>query len=144
VVETIPGLVHQQYGINLIPLSQLLNLAMASKPSLKSEPKLKEVDDNIPSCFTDTQGIITSTMNDLPGYHVVKVLGTVYGITVRSRNWGANLGAFLRSSVGGEIRYFTNLMYTSRNSAVERLVGECMQRGGNAILALRFDQGDVG
>lgn len=96
-----------------------------------------------PSCFVDTHGVITSTMNDLPGYRVVKVLGTIYGITVRSRNWGADIGAFLKSSVGGEIRYFTNLMYASRNSAVERLVGECMQRGGNAIIAMRFDQSEV-
>jgi uncharacterized protein YbjQ (UPF0145 family) len=95
------------------------------------------------SCFVDTHGVITTTMNDLPGYRIVKVLGTIYGITVRSRNWGADIGAFLKSSVGGEIRYFTNLMYTSRNSAVERLVGECLQRRGNAIIAMRFDQSEV-
>lgn len=83
-------------------------------------------------------------MNDVPGYRVVEVLGTIFGITVRSRNWGADLGAILKSSVGGELRYFTNLMYTSRAEATERLVGECMKRGGNAIIALRFDQGDVG
>ncbi|PMD16765.1 UPF0145 domain protein [Hyaloscypha hepaticicola] len=99
--------------------------------------------DASPSCFTDTNGVITSTMNDIPGFRVVKVLGAIYGITVRSRNWGADIGAFFRSSVGGEIRYFTNLMYTSRNAAVERLVGECLQRGGNAIIALRFDQSEV-
>ena len=95
------------------------------------------------SCFVDTHGVITTTMNDLPGYRIVKVLGTIYGITVRSRNWGADIGAFLKSSVGGEIRYFTSLMYTSRNSAIERLVGECMQRGGNAVIAMRFDQSEV-
>ena len=99
--------------------------------------------DETPSCFVDTHGVITTTMNDLPGHRIVKVLGTIYGITVRSRNWGADIGSFLKSSVGGEIRYFTNLMYTSRNAAVERLVGECMQRGGNAIIAMRFDQNEV-
>ncbi len=41
-----------------------------------------------PSCFVDTHGVITTTMNDVPGYRVVKVLGTIYGITVRARNWG--------------------------------------------------------
>lgn len=82
-------------------------------------------------------------MNDMPGYRVTKILGTIYGITVRSRNWGAGLGAVLKSVVGGELKFFTNLMYTSRNAAVERLVGECMQRGGNAVIALRFDQADV-
>lgn len=97
-----------------------------------------------PSCFTDTHGVITSTMNDLPGYRVVRVLGTIYGLTVRSRNWGADIGAFVRSAVGGEVKIFTNVMYTSRNDAVERLVGECLQRGGNAIIAMRFDVSSIG
>jgi uncharacterized protein YbjQ (UPF0145 family) len=96
-----------------------------------------------PSCFVDTHGIITTTMNDLPGYRIIEILGTVFGITVRSRNWGADIGAIVKSAVGGELKFFTNLMYTSRGEAMERLVGECMQRGGNAIIAMRFDQGEV-
>lgn len=99
---------------------------------------------NTPSCFTDTHGVITTTMNDLPGYRIKTVLGTVYGLTVRTRNWGADLGAVVRSTVGGEIRPFTNLMYNSRNEAVERIVGECMGRGGNAIIAMRFDVASFG
>jgi uncharacterized protein YbjQ (UPF0145 family) len=104
----------------------------------------KKDDKDVPSCFTDTHGVITSTMNDLPGYKVTKILGTVYGITVRARNWGADIGGGLRTAVGGEIRIFTNLMYTSREEAMERLVGECMSRGGNAIIALRFDIATLG
>ncbi len=46
--------------------------------------------------------------------------------------------------MGGELKYFTSMMYTSRNSAVERMVGECMGRGGNAVIALRFDAGEIG
>jgi uncharacterized protein YbjQ (UPF0145 family) len=112
---------------------------MASKSKAVAKERGREDSlAEIPSCFVDSHGVITTTTNDIPGYRVVKVLGTIYGITVRSRNWGADIGAFLRSSVGGELRYFTNLMYTSRNDAVERLVGECMQRGGNAILAMRL------
>jgi uncharacterized protein YbjQ (UPF0145 family) len=76
-------------------------------------------------------------MNDLPGYRIVKILGAVYGLTVRSRNWGVDIGAILRSVVGGEIGLFTRLMYSARNEAVERLVGECLGRGGNAVVALR-------
>jgi uncharacterized protein YbjQ (UPF0145 family) len=105
----------------------------------KAQPPPPELLKDVPSCFTDTHGVITSTMNDIPGYRIVRVLGAIYGLIVRSRNWGADLGAFVRSAVGGEIKIFTNVMYTSRNDAVERLVGECMQRGGNAIVAMRFD-----
>ena len=110
----------------------------------KSKAPPPELLRDVPACFTDTHGVITSTMNDIPGFRVVKVLGTIYGLTVRSRNWGADIGAFVRSAVGGEIKIFTNVMYTSRNDAVERLVGECMQRGGNAVIAMRFDVGALG
>ena len=96
-----------------------------------------------PACFTDTHGIITATTNDIPGYRIVRVLGTVYGLTVRSRNWGVDIGVALRSAVGGEMRSFTKMMYTARNAATERLIGECMGRGGNAIVAMRFDASEI-
>lgn len=62
-------------------------------------------------CFTETNGVITSTMNDIPGYRVVKVLGAVYGLTVRSRNWAAALGMVLKSVAGGELRWFTDMVW---------------------------------
>jgi uncharacterized protein YbjQ (UPF0145 family) len=96
------------------------------------------------ACFVDTHGVVTTTMNDLPGYKVKEIFGTVYGQTVRSRNWGADLSAVARSTVGGELRTFTKLMYNSRNEALERLIGECMGRGGNAVIALRFDVSSFG
>ncbi|EOO02643.1 putative upf0145 domain-containing protein [Phaeoacremonium minimum UCRPA7] len=94
-------------------------------------------------CFTETGGVITTTMFDVPGYRIVKMLGTVYGITVRSRNWAAGLGMVLKSVVGGELRWFTNMLYTARNDAIGRIVDECKSRGGNAIIALRFDTGGM-
>lgn len=107
-------------------------------------PKGQPSEDEMFACFTDTHGVITSTMNDIPGYKVKKVLGTVYGLTIRSRNLGAGLGGVIRSMAGGEIRIFTKLMYNARNEAAERLVGECMSRGGNALVAIRFDIADMG
>ncbi|KAH8675933.1 hypothetical protein BX600DRAFT_189907 [Xylariales sp. PMI_506] len=95
-------------------------------------------------CFTETNGVITTTMFDIPGYRVVRVLGAVYGITVRSRNWAASLGMVAKSIVGGELRWFTSMLYSARNDAVSRVVAETQARGGNAIICLRFDQGDTG
>ncbi|CAK7563494.1 MAG: hypothetical protein SEPTF4163_001363 [Sporothrix epigloea] len=95
-------------------------------------------------CFTETNGVITSTMNDIPGYRVVRVLGAVYGLTVRSRNWAAGLTMVLKSIAGGELRWFTHLLYSARNDAISRIVKECQSRGGNAVIALRFDAGDMG
>ncbi|KAL5347540.1 hypothetical protein V496_08352 [Pseudogymnoascus sp. VKM F-4515 (FW-2607)] len=110
------------------------------KPSTE---EAKALASESPSCHVDTHGVIVSTMNDIPGYRVTNVLGTVYGLTVQSRNWGADIGAILRSIVGGEIKLFTNLMYRTRNTAQERVVGEALGRGANAIIALRFDAAEL-
>ncbi|KAK3393505.1 putative heavy-metal-binding-domain-containing protein [Podospora didyma] len=95
-------------------------------------------------CFTETNGVITTTMFDVPGYRVVRVLGTVYGLTVRSRNWAASMTMALKSIAGGELRWFTNLLYNARNDAITRVVAETQSRGGNAIIAMRFDTGELG
>lgn len=94
-------------------------------------------------CFTETQGVITTTMFDLPGYKVTRVLGTVYGITVRSRNWATSFGMILKSIAGGELRWFTNMLYTCRNESIGRAVQEVQNRGGNALVAMHFDQGEL-
>ncbi|RDA88718.1 hypothetical protein CP532_4074 [Ophiocordyceps camponoti-leonardi (nom. inval.)] len=83
-------------------------------------------------------------MMDLPGYRVVRVLGTVYGISVRSRNVAARLGMVMKSLAGGELRWFTSMLYSCRNDSISRVVDECKRRGGNAIICLRFDAGDMG
>ncbi|KAB8349849.1 hypothetical protein FH972_023862 [Carpinus fangiana] len=96
------------------------------------------------SLLQDDSGVIAVTMNEIPGYRVTRVLGTVYGLTVRSRNWGADIGSFFRSSVGGELKWLSELAYKSRNTAVERMISDCIGHGGNAIIALRFETTEVG
>ena len=88
--------------------------------------------------------LITPATFDVPGYRVVRTLGAVYGLTVRSRNWAAAFGMVLKSVAGGELRWFTTLMYSCRNDAVGRMVSECTARGGNAIVGLRFDAAELG
>jgi uncharacterized protein YbjQ (UPF0145 family) len=88
--------------------------------------------------------MIVSTMNDLPGYRVDEVLGEVTGLTVRSRNVGAQLGAGLKSIVGGELKGLTKQLQQSRDEAKQRLVEAAEAVGANAILAMRFDSDEVG
>ncbi len=64
-------------------------------------------------CFTETNGVITTTMFDVPGYRVVRVLGAVYGLTVRTRNWAASMGMAFKSAIGGELKWFTNMVSIS-------------------------------
>ena len=88
--------------------------------------------------------MLITTTNDLPGYEVEEVLGEVFGLTVRSRNVGSQLGAGLKSLVGGELKGMTKALADSRAQVIERLTEEAQSRGGNAILAMRFDTSEMG
>jgi uncharacterized protein YbjQ (UPF0145 family) len=88
--------------------------------------------------------MLITTTNDLPGYEVDEVLGEVFGLTVRSRNVGSQLGAGLKSLVGGELKGMTKALVDSREQVIERLTEEAQKRGGNAILAMRFDTSEMG
>ena len=83
-------------------------------------------------------------MNDLPGYEVTEVLGEVFGITVRSRNVGSQLGAGFKSLVGGELRGMTKTLAESRTEAQNRLSEAAEAKGGDAVLAMRFDASEFG
>lgn len=86
---------------------------------------------------------IVTTTNELPGYEVTQVLGEVFGLVVRARNAFSNFGASLRTVFGGEVKGYTQLLADSRNQAIERLKLAAMERGGNAVLAMRFDCNEI-
>ena len=88
--------------------------------------------------------MIISTMNDLPGYQIDEVMGEVFGLTVRSRNVGSQIGAGLKSLVGGELKGMTKMLASGRDDATERLVEAAGGKGANAILAFRFDTSELG
>jgi uncharacterized protein YbjQ (UPF0145 family) len=88
--------------------------------------------------------MIISTMNDLPGYEIEEVLGEVFGLTVRSRNIGSQVGASLKSLVGGELKGMTKMLAEGRQHATDRLIEEAEGKGANAILAFRFDTSELG
>ena len=83
-------------------------------------------------------------MNDLPGYQIEEVYGEVFGLTVRSRNIGSQLGATLKSLAGGELQGMTKMLADGRKDATERLVQEAEAKGANAIIAFRFDTSELG
>ena len=88
--------------------------------------------------------MIISTMNDLPGYQVDEVLGEVFGLTVRSRNVGSQIGASLKSMVGGELKGMTKMLLEGRAHAQQRLEEEAIAKGANAVIAFRFDSSELG
>jgi uncharacterized protein YbjQ (UPF0145 family) len=88
--------------------------------------------------------MMISTMNDLPGYEIEEVKGEVFGLTVRSRNVGSQIGASFKSLVGGELKGMTKLLAEGRDHATERLVEAAEAKGANAVIAFRFDTSELG
>src|SRR5690349_20130228 len=88
--------------------------------------------------------MLITTTNDLPGYEVEEVLGEVFGLTVRSRNVGSQMGAGLKSLVGGELKGMTKALVQSRADVIARMVEEAEAKGANAIVAMRFDTSEMG
>jgi uncharacterized protein YbjQ (UPF0145 family) len=88
--------------------------------------------------------VLIVTTNDLPGWDIQRVCGEVFGLTVRSRNAFSQFGAGLKSIFGGELAGMTKNLADSRNEAMGRLVAEARNRGGNAIVAMRFDTTEIG
>ena len=83
--------------------------------------------------------VLIVTTNDLPGWEIQRVCGEVFGLTVRSRNAFSQMGAgFKCSAESGK-----NLA-ESRNEAMARLITEAQNRGGNAIIGMRFDTTELG
>lgn len=88
--------------------------------------------------------VLVVTTNELPGYAIVETYGEVFGIIVRSRNIFGNFGASLRTVFGGEVKGYTQLLADSREHALARLRAAAAEKGANAVLAMRFDSGDIG
>jgi uncharacterized protein YbjQ (UPF0145 family) len=88
--------------------------------------------------------VLITTMNDIPGYTVEEVYGEVFGLTVRSRNIGSQMGAGLKSILGGELKGMTKALETSRLEVIERMVEAAEAKGANAVLAMRFDTSEMG
>jgi uncharacterized protein YbjQ (UPF0145 family) len=84
------------------------------------------------------------TTNDLPGYEITEVHGEVFGLTVRSRNAFSQLGSSFKSILGGELKGMTQALKDSREQVIERMVEEATAKGGNAIVAMRFDTSEMG
>jgi uncharacterized protein YbjQ (UPF0145 family) len=88
--------------------------------------------------------MLIATTNDVPGYTIEEVFGEVFGLTVRSRNIGSQLGAGLKSILGGELKGMTKALADSRQQVIERMVQEAEAKGANAVVAMRFDTSEMG
>ena len=86
---------------------------------------------------------MTTTAFSLDGYRIVKTLGVVRGIIVRSRSIFGTIGAGLQTLVGGNITILTNLCEQTREHALELCLDHARQLGANAVIGLRYDATEI-
>ncbi|MCU0679965.1 MAG: YbjQ family protein [Planctomycetes bacterium] len=89
----------------------------------------------------DNKNITTAL--EIPGHKIVKNLGLVKGITVRSRSVFGTLGGSLQTLFGGNISLFTELCEKTRQEAYDLMVEHANKMGANAIISVRYDANDV-
>ena len=87
---------------------------------------------------------LTTTTFELPGYRVVKSLGVVRGIVVRSRSVIGNLGASLQTLVGGNISIYRDLCEKARDDAFKQMLEHGAQLEANAVIGVRYDATEIG
>ncbi|HWZ54110.1 MAG TPA: YbjQ family protein [Candidatus Acidoferrales bacterium] len=86
---------------------------------------------------------MVTTAFELPGYRVVKTLGLVRGVTVRSRSIFGTIGASLETLVGGNITLFEEMCEKTREEALELMMQHAMEHGANAVIGVRYDATEV-
>lgn len=86
---------------------------------------------------------MVTTAFELPGFRVVRNLGVVRGITVRSRSVFGTIGGGLQTLVGGNISLFTQLCEKAREEAFEIMIQHASEIGANAIIGARYDANEV-
>jgi uncharacterized protein YbjQ (UPF0145 family) len=87
---------------------------------------------------------LVTTAFELPGHRIVRNLGVVRGIVVRSRSIVGNIGAALQTLVGGNITLYTQLCEKARSDAFQLLIQHASEIGANGVIGMRYDANEVG
>ena len=88
--------------------------------------------------------MIVTTTENITGMRVTRVIGQMFGLTVRTRGVGGNIAAQFRGLAGGEVKSYTKLLEDARREAVDRLVQSATAAGANAVVMMRFDSSEMG
>ena len=86
---------------------------------------------------------MVTTQFELDGYRVMRTLGVVRGIVVRSRSIFGTIGAGLQTLVGGNITLLTNLCEKTRSEAFDLMLQHAAELGGNAVVGARYDATEI-
>ena len=87
--------------------------------------------------------LIVVTTPTMPGYEITKVLGTVHGMTVRTRGVGGKIIAGIEGVFGGEVTSYTSECEKARKESLRRLIDNATRIGANAIIGADFETSDI-
>jgi uncharacterized protein YbjQ (UPF0145 family) len=87
--------------------------------------------------------MIVTTANDVAGHRIVKYVGLVRGITVRSRSVVGNFAGGIQSLFGGKLSVFVDLAETARQEALDHMLQHATEHGANAVIAMRYDANEI-
>ncbi|MCD6446244.1 YbjQ family protein [Candidatus Bathyarchaeota archaeon] len=90
-----------------------------------------------------SEEMLIVTTPTLPGYEIIKVLGTVHGLTVRTRGVGGKFVASIEGFFGGEVTSFTSECEKAREESLERLKEKANKMGANAVIGVNFETSDI-
>ena len=82
--------------------------------------------------------MMVATTENLPGREITEVLGVVFGSCVQTKHMGKDIGAGLRTIVGGEAKAYTELMEESRRTAMQRMIDDAKKLGADAVIGMRY------
>lgn len=85
-----------------------------------------------------------TTGNEFRGMVVIRELGVVFGLVVRSMGVVRSIGAGFKALARGEVTQYTELLEDSRRHALDRMIENAQLMGANAVLAMRFDSSEIG
>lgn len=87
--------------------------------------------------------MLITTANDLPGHRIVRTIGVVRGITVRSRNAVADMVGGVQSIFGGRVGAYVKLAESARQEAYDELIAHAREAGADAVIAMRYDANEI-
>ncbi|MEM7324103.1 MAG: heavy metal-binding domain-containing protein [Actinomycetota bacterium] len=87
--------------------------------------------------------MIVTTTETVAGQNVIATLGLVTGNTIRAKDAVRDVGASLKSLVGGELRSYTTMMVEARDEATQRMVADAQAMGADAVIGMRMTTSTV-
>ena len=104
---------------------------------------MRKADNGEKKKLSEKQSVLVVTTPTAPGYEIVKVLGAVSGITVRTRGVGGKIVAGIEGIFGGEVTAYTSECEKARRESLQRLVENAQKMGANAVVGADFETSDI-